>query len=271
MPLEAFETLTLKISPHTKLVALHLLGDPLSLPNLQDYLQIAQKSNLKLEITTSGFYLAKQIPLLLETPCIHQINISLASLLYQTKKLKNPSNAAFLPKDCENLEEYLDNIFKLCHLHQQTKSEKFINLRLWNLNPDFSMPKQNQALLDRLTQYFHTPINPPKTRLAYKIHLLMQPFFSWVNLKSPLFNQPLFCYGASKQLGILCQGEVVPCCFDTQGVIRLGNIFSNSLNDILSNPRTKALLQGFKNHQYTEELCRHCTYPAFIGKNLPVN
>ena len=59
---------------------------------------------------------------------------------------------------------------------------------------------------------------------------------------------------------VLCDGSVVPCCLDARGVINLGNIFTTPLQDILASNRTQAMIQGFKKHKITEELCKHCTY-----------
>ncbi|MBD3824636.1 MAG: radical SAM protein, partial [Epsilonproteobacteria bacterium] len=37
---------------------LHLMGDPLTLSNLHDYLDICHENRLQVELTTSGFYLS---------------------------------------------------------------------------------------------------------------------------------------------------------------------------------------------------------------------
>ena len=253
MPLTLFKRIAQEISPLTKICALHLLGDPLTLNDLNAYLNAANP--LKLEITTSGFFLkSTNISLLLNAPNIHQINISLTSALYQTKPIA--------------IDSYLTPILELCKHHQNTQSEKFINLRLWNLNLDLSAPTRNAVFYKKLKNFFNlTAISPIKTRLAYKIHLLGAPFFEWVdleNLQNASKTQNGFCYGASKQLGILCDGRVVPCCFDTKGAITLGNLNTQSLLEILHSTRTQNLIQGFQNNLRIEEFCQACKYPSFL-------
>ena len=256
MDLKNFEKICSEIAPFTHLCALHILGDPLTLDNLESYLKIATTYQLKIDITTSGFYLNnKKINLLLQNSCVHQINISLTSSLYQKKQI--------------NLKSYLSSILALLFKHQAIKSEKFINLRLWNLKKDFTPPLKNSPIYQVLYNFFQTPITTPKTRLAYKIHLLEQPFFEWVSLESQTISQNGFCYGGSKQLGILCNGDVVPCCFDTKGVINFGNLFQDSMPKILENPHLKKLVEGFKNGVRIEELCQHCSYPDYLA-NLNV-
>lgn len=249
---ENFSTICQKITSHTHLCALHILGDPLTLDNLLDYLNIATAHNIKLDITTSGFYLnPTNITLLLKHPSIHQINISLTSVLYQ--------------KNYQNLKQYLENVFLLCSKHQILKSQKFINLRLWNLDKNFNPPSINQPIYQLLTQYFNTPLKIPKTRLSYKIHLIQQPFFEWPNIDSTNSYTQGFCYGGSKQLGILNNGDIVPCCFDTKGEIKLGNIFKQSLEEIYNTQRYKMLLKNFQKGVLAEELCKHCSYPLYLS------
>lgn len=246
MPLSLFGKIAREIQPYTKLCALHILGDPLTLHNLKDYLDSSQ--NLRIEITTSGFYLTPQnTALLLNHPNIHQINFSLTSALYQKNKV--------------NLNSYLTPILDFCATHQRIQSEKFINLRLWNLNTTLSAPSKNTEIYQALQDFFRLDlIAPTKTRLAYKIHLVGAPFFQWADEKAPPQHKEGFCYGASKQLGILCNGVVVPCCFDTKGAIPLGNLNSQSLEEILHTPRIESLILGFKEGKRIESLCQNCSY-----------
>ncbi len=243
MPIKLFKRIAKEIAPHTKLCALHILGDPLRVEGLRDYLDSA--GGLRIELTTSGFFLsAKQSDLLLSHPNIYQINFSLTSALYQKQPII--------------LESYLNPILEFCATHQHLKSEKFVNLRLWNLNKDISFPAKNAEIYKKLKDFFAIPaINPQQTRLAYKIHLRGANFFQWP--KESAQKHSGFCYGASKQLGILCNGIVVPCCFDPKGSIMLGDISTQNLTEILNAPRTRSLIQGFKEGMRTEAYCQNCS------------
>ena len=68
------------------------------------------------------------------------------------------------------------------------------------------------------------------------------------------------CHGLGDHFGILCDGTVVPCCLDSDGMISLGNIFQEELSDILSSPRAKAIADGFRQRKAVESLCRRCGY-----------
>lgn len=251
MPLELFAKIAKEIAPFSKLCTLHILGDPLKLKNLESYLKIAE--NLALEITTSGFYPAP-LESLLNYKNIKQINISLTSALYQKQKI--------------NLEKYLKPILDFCTTHKARKSEKFINLRVWNLNKAKVPPQENAELYTLLERYFNCKTNPIKTRLSYKIHLIGASFFKWQD-SSLSKNTQGFCLGGQKQLGILQSGIVTPCCFDTQGQIALGDLKTQGFLEILQSRRLYNLTQGFKENKRVESFCQTCPYPAYLeNKNI---
>jgi len=54
MSIENFEETIKKIHKHTNLVCLHVKGEPLLHPNLEDILKILEKYNLRANITTNG-------------------------------------------------------------------------------------------------------------------------------------------------------------------------------------------------------------------------
>ena len=61
---------------------------------------------------------------------------------------------------------------------------------------------------------------------------------------------------------MLADGTVVPCCLDHNGDMPLGNLYDNSLNEILASPRAAALYHGFTSHTAVEPLCQRCGYSA---------
>ena len=111
MDLVLFRKAVLEARHFTRLITLHILGDPLKIGNLAEYLQIAKEANLSVEITTSGANLS-DFDLLLRAP-IKQVNFSLDAI----RTLKN---APFL----------LRRICDFCKYKVQKKSEIFINLRV---------------------------------------------------------------------------------------------------------------------------------------------
>lgn len=248
MSLEFFEHILGQLKPYTKDIALHVMGDPLALSNLNSYLDIAEKQNLRVMITTSGNYLGKHENVFHNS--LKQINISLNSFNKNSMKM--------------SFDAYMDEIFRLCE--SRVDDEVFINLRLWNLDKEGSEQVYNEQIFQKLSSYFNIQFpediqsNPPKHfRLAKKILLHFDHYFEWPSLNST-HKSDGFCHGLSAQLAILADGRVVPCCLDGDGIMDLGNLHEWSLEEILNSKRAKDIVNGFKNHKAHEELCSKCTF-----------
>ena len=252
MSVEKFVIIAKKVAGVGRIYTFHLLGDPLVLPNLKDFIKLANAHKMPLELTTSGFYMSeKNAQLLLESENIRQINLSLMAFLAQ-KKL--------------NLNEYFAPILRFLRLHLAQNSQSFVNLRLWNLGADFTPPFENNAIYSLLEREFNTKIqkNAPKNRLENRIILHQSELFCWAGTSEK--NAPKVpcvkgsCHALRKQIGILSDGTVVPCCMDTSGVMGLGNLFTQELSEILASKRAVAMKKGFEMGEFTEKLCQQCEF-----------
>lgn len=267
MSVEKFGIIAKKVAGVGRIYTFHLLGDPLVLPNLKDFIKLANAHKMPLELTTSGFYMSeKNAQLLLESENIRQINLSLMAFLAQ-KKL--------------NLNEYFAPILRFLRLHLAQNSQSFVNLRLWNLGANFTPPFENNAIYSLLEREFNTKIqkNAPKNRLENRIILHQSELFCWAGTKADDLgvqtefanlqgerNAPKVpcvkgsCHALRKQIGILSDGTVVPCCMDTNGVMGLGNLFTQELSEILASKRAVAMKKGFERDEFTEKLCQQCEF-----------
>lgn len=254
MDLEIFENINKQLTNITKEVAYHIVGDPLILFNLLDYLDISHKYKLKVNITTSGFYIDKSKFTTLCHPCIRQVNFSLDSFNANQPKM--------------DFEKYIGNILDFCQFKLENGFDFFINLRLWNLNDKQTAYNYNKKIFNYLENYFKIAINideiykikPKNIRLNNKILLVFDEYFEWPSLDLEYENENGFCYGLSSHFGIHSNGVVVPCCLDKNGIIKLGNINDTLLDDILKSTLSKQIIEGFKQKFAVCELCKKCNY-----------
>ena len=63
---DEFRAVTEKIHPFTNYVYLHVLGEPLLHPKLNEILSIAEKASLNINITTNGGLIEKKKEILLQ-------------------------------------------------------------------------------------------------------------------------------------------------------------------------------------------------------------
>ena len=230
-----------QLTGKTEYIYYHLMGEPLTHPQLPDFLRMASEKGFRSVITTNGTLLPKRGEELLAAG-LHKVSISLHS---------------FEGSDQNAQENYLKN----CALFAQKASAAgvIVSFRLWNLGHDNG---NNEKTLEILRK--HLPgswqENSRGYRLLDKVFLEYGDRFAWPDREAPDLGQEVYCYGLKDHFGILCDGTVVPCCLDSDGVIALGNVFTQELSQILESPRVKAMQQGFACRRATEDLCRRCGY-----------
>ena len=114
MSIDEFSHVIEQVKPLTEFIYLHVKGEPLLHPQLGDILQICHDEGMRVNITTNGTLLKKQLDTLIVHP-VHQINISMHSAD---------------DNDCIDMDTYFKNITECCNmLNEKTDTE--ISLRLW--------------------------------------------------------------------------------------------------------------------------------------------
>ena len=99
-------------------------------------------------------------------------------------------------------------------------------------------------------------------KIKENIYLDKDNKFIWPNKANNNIkkNNQGTCLGTRNHIGILVNGDVVPCCLDSKGLLKLGNIFDESIDDIINNFLFKEINEGFKNHKISNNICCNCTY-----------
>ena len=231
-----------KLRPYTNFLYFHLMGEPLCHQSLDRFLQLSQASSFRVILTTNGTLLSRQREILLNAPALHKVNISLHA--FEANDLDIPFS------------EYLDGCFSF---GQAAQGGALVVYRLWNQG---GADERNEEILSAMAKAFPKPWITERrgTRIADRVYLEYGEKFDWPDLSAEDGGGDLFCYGLRDQIGVLCDGTVVPCCLDHEGDIALGNLFQQSLEEILSSPRAQALYDGFSRREAVEPLCRRCGY-----------
>ncbi len=236
-----------KLRPFTDYLYFHLMGEPLCHPKLERFLEMAGDLGFRVILTTNGTLLAKRQEMLLDSPALHKVNISLHA--FEANDLNVP------------FEDYLSGCFAFGRAAQ---GQKLISYRLWNQG---GQDEKNGQILTELEQYFPKPWAQERhgIRIGDRVYLEYGNKFAWPDLSAPDGGDGVFCHGLRDQIGVLCDGTVVPCCLDHEGDIALGNLFEQFMDEILASPLAQALYDGFSRRKATEELCRRCGYARRFG------
>jgi radical SAM protein with 4Fe4S-binding SPASM domain len=246
-----FEEILRKIKGHSEHLYFHVMGEPLLHPDIGVFLDLCLKYGYRVNLTTNGTLINKAGIKILTKRALRQVNFSLHS--FRGNSIDYP------------IDSYLDNIFQFIH-EAQSLRDLLICLRLWNLSDDCASEK-NRYILQRIEKEFNLPyiieekLTPCRgIKISENIFLNQAARFDWPGMDRDEISDKGFCYGLRDQIAVLVDGTVVPCCLDGEGVIKLGNILDNELQDIIESKRAKDIYNGFSNREVVESLCRKCGY-----------
>lgn len=242
-----FNALLPKLRPWTDFLYFHLMGEPLCHPSLDRFLKTAGDMGFKVILTTNGTLLEKQQAMLLDSPGLHKINISLHA--FEANDLAVP------------FEAYLKQCFSF---GKAAEGKKLVVFRLWNHG---GADARNGEILSAMEEFFPKPwVTEQKgIRIGNRVYLEYGDKFDWPDLTAKNHGDQVFCYGLRDQIGVLCDGTVVPCCLDHDGDLALGNLLESELAEILESERAKAIYAGFQRRYAAEELCQKCGYARRFG------
>ncbi len=289
MAVEEFRIVAAKVRQQTEYIYLHVMGEPLLHPHLEEILDVATELGFKINITTNGTLISKKAELLRKYKSIRKVSVSLHSFegnhpvgiltmpgeaqagskaFSETAESQKTGNEAFT--------EYLEDVWNFA-----AQADCIVALRLWN---EGGANARNDEVIDFLSRKSGLNVRDiPDTangrRLidatgqlsgaksdgnAYynsRIYLESAAKFTWPAEQQDE-QRVTFCHGLTQQVAVLCDGTVVPCCLDGEGTIALGNLLREELQDILASERAQRFIQGFVEHCPSEELCRHCDFAA---------
>lgn len=244
---DEFAALLPKLRPYTDFLYFHLMGEPLCHPKLSRFLELAHQAGFKVILTTNGTLLHEHQELLLASGGLHKVNISLHA--FEANDLSVP------------FEEYL---LRCLEFGKAAEGKVLVSYRLWNHG---GADELNDRIQAALKQYFPDDWVQERRgiRIGNRVYLEHGDKFDWPDLSAADGGATLFCYGLRDQIGVLCDGTVVPCCLDHEGDLALGNLFTQDLAEILESKRAKAIYEGFSNRNAAEPLCRRCGYARRFG------
>ena len=242
-----FSALLPKLRPYSDYLYFHLMGEPLCHPLLGRFLALAGEAGFRVILTTNGTLLRRQQAVLRAAPALHKVNVSLHA--FEANDLSVPFS------------DYLAD----CIAFGRDCGGALVCYRLWNAGGADARNEEIVAALHRaIPGAWETRRHG--IRLAERVYLQEGEKFDWPDLTAPDGGASVFCYGLRDQLGVLCDGTVVPCCLDHEGDLALGNLFAQELPEILDSPRARAIYEGFSHRNAPEALCRRCGYAARFRK-----
>lgn len=237
MSVNEFKEVISKIKDYTDNIYLHVKGEPLLHSHLDEILNICDDNKINVRLTTNGTLLNTKKEILLKHN-FKQINVSLHS------ENNNPN--------------YFDDVFNTC---DELSNNTTIIYRIWTL-PN----KLSTKIVDKIKNHYHLSTNivdkimtEKNIKISNNIYIDKDYEFDWpkiTNKKGDIGT----CLGTKTHIAILSNGNITPCCLDSDGIIKLGNIFNDNLSDVINSKLFKEINIGFKNNKIVCDLCKSCSY-----------
>ncbi len=269
-----------------RIVAFHLMGEPLIYPHIFTAIEMALERGIRLHLTTNGSTFAlrpdhiqklidsgvPKVTISLQTPDPDTFTIRGAPPMlkpdayfdgirqYVQANLANPE-----AKTRVHI-KFLDTTphpFLVPHKQMtvvEGKAQMAAELHRWADQLLEGYPQRpSDDWIDRKIQS-HKPGRWQVLELDPRLALETFPLDSWGNVESEDVVPASFgyCNGTAQQAGVLYDGTVVPCCKDYEGRIPLGNLNRQSLNEILDGGSACGLRQGFDRFQVSHPVCQRC-------------
>ena len=280
-----FNLLTDRVRGKVSFLYFHLMGEPLLHPLLPQFIRTANEKGFKTVLTSNGTLLHRCLPLLEALP--HKIQLSLHSHESNARGELAGYMQEVMQFSVQAAEKGTCMVLRLWNQGGRDKENEEV-MRLieqyvpkpWKERPDgFRLSDHLYLEFDRK---FEWPTAGEKSEENLKNESEEE---SENGLKENLKNESeenlkdeseeesenesgeksskkekkqLFCKALIKQIGVLSDGSLVPCCLDHDGDVVLGNLLHQSLEEILASPRAQALIEGFKHHTASEKLCQNC-------------
>lgn len=253
LSVEQFETIMQKLEGHSEHIYLHVKGEPLLHKQFEDILGLCTKYKKKVNITTNGLLLDKHGDTILRNPSVRLVNLSLQS--YEEDNGQAHQQA------------YLDKVLSFVKKGIDTSNILF-EFRLWNFEDENSQSNgeaENLQILKYVEKFLDLkiPVTTQNTKGnsgRSQVYISKGVEFQWPSLDNDFVSTSGTCYGLRRQIAILSNGDVVPCCLDAEGVVKLGNIFESEFEEIVMSEQSVKIRTGLENNKIIEPLCQRCGY-----------
>lgn len=251
MSVAEFETVLDRLYGTVGEVYLHVMGEPLLHPQLDALLDCCERVQMPVKLTTNGVLLIRTGDVLLDRSMLRQINISLHCYA------GNAMEIAY--------EQYCAQVFDFVRKLRGNSQNCVVMLRMWNDCEDPAAVLQRQRTAEIILREFGVDVTQPTPhanghRLGERYWIQTAERFDWPSESAGERGERGFCQGLRTHFGVLCDGTVVPCCLDSNGVMPLGNLFETSLEEIMHSRTAREIYEGFSEGRAVKPLCRRCGY-----------
>ncbi|MFV0479691.1 MAG: radical SAM/SPASM domain-containing protein [Anaerorhabdus sp.] len=239
MSLNNFKKVIDSLLPLTSYFYLHVHGEPMMHPQLEQFLDYCDSKQAHVQLVTNGSFLEHYLSIF-DHPSLRKLSISVHSIDFQQ----------------QDANELLKNITHYINVVKK-KDGQYLELRFWTKN---QLSKKAIALLSELQSHYNfKSYSSNQFKIDRQVFIHFDEAFEWPSTSQN--SKPYgTCLGGKKMMAILVDGTVTPCCLDCRGDIVFGNIFETPINQIISGNQYQSFLNSLSRNKFIEPLCLNCNY-----------
>jgi MoaA/NifB/PqqE/SkfB family radical SAM enzyme len=280
----------------------NILGEPLMYSGLFDLIKHAKSKGLKTKLVTNGSLLTQRNIDALIDSCPTMLKISVESLdgavfkelrgttiKFDTyvKRISDmiscgvnagPRFSTYLQLDMMYADASSYTLKRMCGLTTEDKGRKYTYSDKSKLFKDLQTFLEQMidagslsGLLKSDLKFDRTAFksnNIPMVRITSNIAFHIKPYLRWVDVFArpyPVDNSGVGC--PLDNLSIHANGDVVLCCVDYNASNTIGNVFHQSLPEILTDHRNVNIIQDLREGKFFFDGCKSCQgHSTLIGK-----
>jgi radical SAM protein with 4Fe4S-binding SPASM domain len=246
-----FENILTQVKPLADEICLHLMGEPLAHPEFSQIIELCDRYEIPVQLTTNGTLIESRSDILLAFASLRQINFSLQSYLDNYPQ--------------GDLLKYMNTIFSFAKKLEQKRDQVYLNYRLWNYQA--GKENDNKKFFELIESFYQVKLNPrvqteniKSKKIIGRHYMHFDSRFEWPSWNSPHYGEQGTCHALTQHFGIHADGTVVPCCLDKEAQIPLGNCLETSLIEILNSERAAKMKIGFAQKKLIEPFCQRCEF-----------
>ena len=256
-----------------RIIYFHNLNEPFLYPKIDELIEFCDENNIKYGITTNGALLDKHIEVLKNSK-MSELNISYQVINemennYRKNKMSVKEYREYLVNNIKKFKDYFKGEIKI-KLLMTTKDSIFNGNKINGI-------ETLQELIDEIDRFNYLFLKKHLTK--NQIHKLSQlditkfckinifdnifielfPFLTWGNYYDKV-HKAFFgnCDGLTGQLQIKVNGDVLPCCYDFNSKLKIGNIKETKLSDLLSSENYMNVSKKISSKRVRYKRCQVC-------------
>ncbi len=247
-----FDCIFSKIKDNASSICFYMMGEPLLNPHLFQYIKIVHDAGIRTVLSTNAMLLDEYIDEIFESG-IDYIQIALDGIDKETHESYRIGSS---------FNKVMNNIIKLT---QEKEKRNYTNPQIGIQTIVNKFNEDSISEISKFAEDNNLLFNTKKMTFG-KTHEIIydnQIRFEPQKVEYRRFtNESLFyskldnCPELEKNIVILCNGDVVPCCYDYNGVNVFGNLLCNSLEDIFDSEKLHSFIEDKKRNK--SQLCMSC-------------